>query len=125
MNEGGPTPRQGKKTDKAHPPIHPTKLPDSDLSGNEARLYEFITRHFLACCHKDALGHETIVQINISDEKFTANGLVILERNYLDVYPYDKWSGKEIHNYQKVFFYVKFFIVNPHLTLPYRYVIIF
>ena len=25
MNEGGPTPRNGNKTDKAHPPIHPTK----------------------------------------------------------------------------------------------------
>ena len=28
--------------------------------------------------------------------KFTASGLMIVERNYLDVYPYDKWSDKEI-----------------------------
>ena len=25
-------------------------------------------------------------------EWFTAKGLIIEERNYLDVYPYDKWS---------------------------------
>lgn len=25
LEEGGPSPRQGKKTDNAHPPIHPTK----------------------------------------------------------------------------------------------------
>ena len=28
-------------------------------------------------------------------------GLVILNRNYLVVYPYDKWSGKEIPEFQE------------------------
>lgn len=32
MNEGGPNPRRGKKSDQAHPPIHPTKLA-TDLNG--------------------------------------------------------------------------------------------
>lgn len=32
--------------------------------------------------------------------KFTATGLVIYERNYLDVYIYENWNSKEIHNYQ-------------------------
>lgn len=27
--EQGPTPRNGNKSDKAHPPIHPTKYTDS------------------------------------------------------------------------------------------------
>lgn len=26
---------------------------------------------------------------------------MILERNYLDVYPYENWSSKCIHNYQE------------------------
>ncbi|XP_019872230.2 DNA topoisomerase 3-alpha [Aethina tumida] len=98
MNEGGPNPRQGKKSDQAHPPIHPTKYANN-LSGNEQKLYEFIVRHFLACVHKDAQGFETVVNVDIADEKFTAKGLIILERNYLDVYIYEKWSGKEINNY--------------------------
>lgn len=71
------------------------------MQGNEARLYELITRHFLACVSKDALGSETVVNIDIAGEKFTATGLVILERNYLDVYIYEKWNAKEIHLYQE------------------------
>jgi len=26
-------------------------------------------------------------------------GLIVLERNYLDVYPYDKWSDNELPNF--------------------------
>uniref|UniRef100_A0A1B6CJT6 DNA topoisomerase n=1 Tax=Clastoptera arizonana TaxID=38151 RepID=A0A1B6CJT6_9HEMI len=96
----GPNPRQGKKSDQAHPPIHPTKYVDN-LSGNEAKIYEYVVRHFLACLSKDAVGHETIVDIDINNEKFVANGLMILEKNYLEVYPYEKWNSKEIHIYQQ------------------------
>ncbi|KOB66734.1 DNA topoisomerase, partial [Operophtera brumata] len=71
-----------------------------DLSGNEQRLYEFIVRSFLACCSKDAQGQETTCTIEIATEKFSASGLMITARNYLEVYPYDKWSSKEIHVYQ-------------------------
>ena len=62
--------------------------------GNEKLLYEFIVRHFLACCSQDAQGQETIVDIDIAEEKFSASGLMIIARNYLDVYPYDKWYTK-------------------------------
>lgn len=66
--------------------------------GDEQRLYEFIVRHFLACCYQDAQGQETTVEIDISGERFVAHGLVILARNYLDVYPYDRWSDKVINH---------------------------
>ncbi|KAK7791153.1 hypothetical protein R5R35_013322 [Gryllus longicercus] len=97
--QDGPNPRNGTKSDKAHPPIHPIKY-TSGLSGAEQKVYEFVVRRFLACCSKDAQGQETIVEINIADELFVANGLMITARNYLDVYPYDKWSAKEIHVYE-------------------------
>uniref|UniRef100_A0A6Q2Y6L8 DNA topoisomerase n=1 Tax=Esox lucius TaxID=8010 RepID=A0A6Q2Y6L8_ESOLU len=96
---GGPNPRQGTKTDQAHPPIHPTKYTDA-LQGNEQRLYEFIVRHFLACVSQDAMGQETVVDLDIADERFSANGLMIIKRNYLDVYPYDRWSAKVIPVYE-------------------------
>jgi DNA topoisomerase-3 len=53
---GGPS--NGNKDDKAHPPIHPVKLArDSDFENpTEAKIYEFVTRHFLACVSKDAVG---------------------------------------------------------------------
>jgi len=31
----------------------------------------------------------------LSGERFTVTGLVVLERNYLDVYPYDKWTSSQ------------------------------
>ncbi|XP_070703799.1 DNA topoisomerase 3-alpha [Pempheris klunzingeri] len=97
---GGPNPRQGKKSDQAHPPIHPTKYSHT-LQGNEGRLYEFIVRHFLACVSQDALGQETVVDIDIAQEKFSTSGLMIIARNYLDVYPYDRWSTKVIPVYEQ------------------------
>lgn len=72
----------------------------ADLTGNEQRVYELIVRHFLACVSKDATGSETTVNAIIAAEEFTATGLCIYERNYLDVYIYDKWNAKEIHNYR-------------------------
>lgn len=72
----------------------------SALQGNEKRVYDLVCRHFLACVSKDATGSETTVDVIVADEKFTATGLCIYERNYLDVYIYDKWNSKEIHNYQ-------------------------
>nr|XP_002732450.2 PREDICTED: DNA topoisomerase 3-alpha-like [Saccoglossus kowalevskii] len=96
----GPNPRQGKKTDNAHPPIHPTKY-GNNFDGNEKRVYELIVRHFLACLSQDAQGHETTVEIDIAAEIFTAQGLMIIARNYLDVYPYDKWNAKIIPRFQQ------------------------
>ncbi|XP_014248462.1 DNA topoisomerase 3-alpha [Cimex lectularius] len=97
--QDGPNPRQGKKSDQSHPPIHPIAYTTS-LEGNDARMYEFIVRHFLACVSKDAKAHETLVSIDINTEKFSASGLMILERNYLDVYPYENWNSKNIHRYE-------------------------
>uniref|UniRef100_A0A8C8ZMX0 DNA topoisomerase n=1 Tax=Prolemur simus TaxID=1328070 RepID=A0A8C8ZMX0_PROSS len=100
LDRGGPTPRNGNKSDQAHPPIHPTKY-TSSLQGDEQRLYEFIVRHFLACCSQDAQGQETTVEIDIAQERFVASGLMILARNYLDVYPYDRWSDKILPVYEQ------------------------
>jgi DNA topoisomerase-3 len=98
LREGGPKPRNGKKTDNAHPPIHPTKKGDG-LMGREAQLYELIARHFLACVSQDAVGNETTITINMNDEEFTTSGLIIFEKNYLEVYPYFKWNAKEVPRY--------------------------
>jgi DNA topoisomerase-3 len=67
LNTGGARPRNGKKSDKAHPPIHPLKL-GNDLQGTEARVFEFIARYFLACCSRDAKGMETVVEIDVGGE---------------------------------------------------------
>lgn len=63
------------------------------LAAQEASIYELITRRFLACCSEDAKGHTTTVEILYGEETFNASGLVVLERNYLDVYWYENWHS--------------------------------
>lgn len=93
-------PRNGKNNDKAHPPIHPVVCVQPDaLNGDERRVYEFVTRRFLACCSDDAVGRSTTITLSYGPEEFTAGGLIVMERNYLDVYPYDKWSDNEIPDF--------------------------
>ncbi|VDC07578.1 unnamed protein product [Peniophora sp. CBMAI 1063] len=93
-------PRRGKHNDNAHPPIHPTAHA-ANLTGDNARVYAFVTRRFLGSCSLDALGHETSVKVEYGGEEFTASGLVVLERNYLDVYIYDKWEGKRVPEFRE------------------------
>ncbi|CEF67527.1 DNA topoisomerase 3-alpha [Strongyloides ratti] len=101
LNNGGPNPRNGKKTDEAHPPIHPLALVTKEqLQNNDMfRLYELIVRHFLACCSRDAKGKETTVLMSIGEEMFKASGLQIEDRGFLEIYPYDKWSDKILPEY--------------------------
>ena len=67
-------PRKGKNNDKAHPPIHPTAH-CHNLVGDEKKVYDYITRRFLACCSKDAQGMETTVRLKMGDETFHTTGL--------------------------------------------------
>jgi DNA topoisomerase-3 len=94
LKDGGfQQPREGRHDDKAHPPIHPiTYAAPTVLSHDEGRLYEYVTRRFLACCSEDAKGVATDVDIQYGDEVFSAHGVIVLERNYLDVFVYDKWD---------------------------------
>lgn len=99
MHDGGFSwPKNGSGDDGAHPPIHPTKMvPPSELADSlEKNVYELVTRHFLACCSKDAIGSLTQVEIDIAGEGFHTSGLMVRERNYLDVYRYEKWSDRSI-----------------------------
>ncbi|KAJ1973331.1 DNA topoisomerase 3-alpha, partial [Dimargaris verticillata] len=69
--------------------------------GDEKRLYEMITRRFLAVCWDDAKGHKTKVTIEIAREEFQTKGLMVLAPNYLEVYPYEKWTDSVIPVYQR------------------------
>ncbi|KAI9102732.1 DNA topoisomerase [Phlyctochytrium arcticum] len=91
-------PRRGNHDDQAHPPIHPVKM-TAELSGDELKIYEFVTRRFLACCSEGAQGNETVVTVAIASEEFVAKGSSVTEANYLEVYPYDRWSEHTIPNF--------------------------
>ncbi|KAK1826241.1 DNA topoisomerase [Podospora conica] len=88
-------PREGKNDDKAHPPIHPITFvaPTALENDDERKVYELVARRFLACCSDDAKGMATDIDILYGDETFTAHGVIVHERNYLDVYWYENWTG--------------------------------
>ncbi len=90
-------PRKGKNNDHAHPPIHPVNLLQKNVLPAESfKVYEFITRHFLACCSEDAIGDLDSVELDWEGEKFSASGLHVKERNFLEVYPYWKWENTKV-----------------------------
>jgi len=41
-------------------------------------------------------GYETVAEIEIQEEGFVASGLQIVARNYLEVYPYERWSDRSL-----------------------------
>lgn len=101
-------PRNGNNNDQAHSPIYPLK-DGNMLKDKERNIYDFIARRFIACCDDNAKGVEVVIKIrpfvpkssnilqkNIEQENFYCKGLIILERNYLNIYFYDKWNAKEI-----------------------------
>jgi DNA topoisomerase-3 len=53
----------------------------------------------MACCSRNARGRSSRVVVSMGGETFSASGLVVLERNWLDVYPYTAWSGAKIPNF--------------------------
>lgn len=95
LSTGPRPPRAGRHNDEAHPPIHPVGHA-SDLTGKDAKVYEFIVRRFLACCSPDAKGQKRVLVLNWGGETFSATGLVVTARNYLEVYPYAKWDSNGV-----------------------------
>jgi DNA topoisomerase-3 len=87
-------PRAGQNDDNAHPPITPAKAvdPQTIADPTQRKIYTLVVKHYLACCSRDAVGRETELTLRIASEEFVAKGLMILERNWLDIYhPWEKW----------------------------------
>ncbi|KAL8928129.1 MAG: hypothetical protein Q9172_001039 [Xanthocarpia lactea] len=96
LNGAFKQPRGGRNNDQAHPPIHPVNyVAPGTLGEDDRRVYEFVVRRFLACCSDDAKGESTTVEMDYGNEVFAANGLLVLQKNYLLVYPYDRWESSQ------------------------------
>lgn len=87
-------PRRGKHDDEAHPPIHPVGFADN-LTGKEKNVYEYVVRRFLASCSLDATGSITGIKVQWGTEIFHSSGVVVLERNFIDVFKWDHWDSSK------------------------------
>ncbi len=89
------TPRQGVKTDPAHPAIYPTGKKPFKLSRDEERIYDLIVRRYLACFMKPAVVSRVKARVRVGSEYFDCEGVSIVRASWLKYYPHTV-SGKSI-----------------------------
>lgn len=93
LEKGWLRPREGKKDDPAHPAIHPTGMQPGKLGAQEKKLYDLIARRFLSCFAPPARIAATKIKARAAGEGFDAHGSQIVEKGWIEFYPY--YKGKE------------------------------
>ena len=82
-------PTKGPKETTDHPPIHPTGAADPEkLDGQAWKLYNIVTRRFLATLSGAAFIEATRVDIDVAGQSFVAKGDVVVEPGFRAVYQY-------------------------------------
>ncbi|TLM81643.1 MAG: DNA topoisomerase, partial [Actinobacteria bacterium] len=86
---GALTPTRGKLETTDHPPIHPTGAGDPHkLKPEEWKLYNLISRRFMATLMGPATIEGTKVTIEVAGEKFIARGDVLVDPGFRAAYHY-------------------------------------
>ncbi len=95
-------PAEGYKEDEAHPAIFPTGVMPKALSNEEEKVYDLITRRFLACFGNSAVVELTNVTVRISDWKYGAEGKRVLDKGWISIYePYIKVEQKQLPKFEQ------------------------
>lgn len=79
-------PRNGKKTDPAHPAIYPTGLTPKKLNTYGLKLYSLIVHRFLATFSEPATREIQNIIILINGERFIAEGIITLSLGWFRFY---------------------------------------
>lgn len=83
-------PKQGHDAGD-HPPITPMRAASpGELGGDEWRLYEYITRHFIATLSGDCKMIKTKITIELSGELFSVTGRVVEDPGFTEIMPFLK-----------------------------------
>ena len=101
ISENRYKPNEGMKADEAHPAIFPTGIRPKDLTGVELKLYDLITRRFLACFapYAKTAGMQVIAQFG--DERYVARGTSILEKGWFEFYTYATVNERMLPAFEK------------------------
>ncbi len=86
------TPTRGKKRTTDHPPIYPVGVPQEELSGDRAKVYDLIVRRFLATLLPPATVEGQRLDVKVGEEPFLARGSRVADPGFLEVY--EKYSAK-------------------------------
>ncbi|KAJ8675437.1 hypothetical protein QAD02_011223 [Eretmocerus hayati] len=79
-----------------HPPITPMRSASrNELDGDAWRLYDYITRHFIATLARDCKYLSTTVKIEIGMETFTVTGHSLIDPGYTSLLTWQALSNNE------------------------------
>lgn len=96
LDMGPLRPNNGKKVDEAHPAIYPTGVVPQGLNSFQKKIYDLVVKRFMATFVKSAKLENCKVTLDANGEKFTAEGKIIIEPNWMEYYqPYVKLEQKE------------------------------
>ncbi|XP_057225013.1 DNA topoisomerase 3-beta-1 isoform X2 [Malurus melanocephalus] len=88
LSEGINRPRKGHDAGD-HPPITPMRAAtEAELGGDSWRLYEYITRHFIATVSADCKYLQTTIAFSIGPERFTCVGKVVTSPGFTEIMPW-------------------------------------
>ncbi|GLG93365.1 DNA topoisomerase 3-beta [Gryllus bimaculatus] len=95
LSEGNYRPRKGHDAGD-HPPITPMKLAQkSDLDSESWKIYDYITRHFIATVSRDCKYLSTTVSFKIGNENFSCTGKTLLDPGYTLVMHWQSFGKDE------------------------------
>ncbi|GMR36093.1 hypothetical protein PMAYCL1PPCAC_06288, partial [Pristionchus mayeri] len=81
MQEGINRPRGG--VDKGdHPPITPMRSDGGALHGDNARVYEYVVRHFIATLMRNCVYEVTTVKMRCGEEEFSFQGKQLIDPGF-------------------------------------------
>lgn len=96
------SPTRGKKETTDHPPIMPAeKALRSQLNPEQWKVYELVSRRFLATLAEDAKSESVRADLDLNGEPFKANGYRVIEPNWKFLYPYAVGEDRELPALQK------------------------
>jgi DNA topoisomerase-1 len=90
MSRGDLHPNNGPKDDPAHPAIFPTgESPKRPVSGGEGKLYDLISRRFMATFADSSLKASSRIILNHNNHRFFLSGSSIVRLGWVEFYrPY-------------------------------------
>lgn len=79
-------PREGRKTDPAHPAIYPTGEVPKGLKGPQKKLYDLIARRFFSTFGDPTVKEGIRVDLDVAGQPFCLHGRRVLEKGWLTYY---------------------------------------
>jgi len=83
-------PNEGKKTDAAHPSIHPTGVIPKELSTDDRKLYELITYRFISVFGENGILESMKTNLKIGKQDFSFSRKRMAKMGWMELTPFKK-----------------------------------